>query len=117
MISARSNSYPSGKGQMELVLTAKPEENLYLKGFTGSAYVNGSWNSADETQFLEAAARESGQDPGELRDRFENRKYYLMQSATGGQGRTLSVQYVNQNETKTYLPAGFQASGTLGYRL
>ncbi|UWP57970.1 transglutaminase-like domain-containing protein [Ruminococcus gauvreauii] len=101
---SRSNSYPSGKGQMELVLTAKPEENLYLKGFTGSAYVNGSWNSADETQFLEAAARESGQDPGELRDRFENRKYYLMQSATGGQGQTLSVQYVNQNETKTYLP-------------
>ena len=116
---SRSNSYPSGKGQMELVLTAKPEENLYLKGFTGSAYVNGSWNSADETQFLEAAARESGQDPGELRDRFENRKYYPMQSATGGQGQTLSVQYVNQNETKTYLPpvSRLQEHSDTGYKV
>ncbi|MCH1981767.1 transglutaminase family protein [Ruminococcus sp. OA3] len=101
---SRSNSYPTGKDQLELVLTAKPEENLYLKGFTGGAYADGSWTSADETPFLEEAAQESGQDLQEVRDRFENGKFYLMQSAAGGQGQTLSARYVNQNRTEIYLP-------------
>lgn len=111
---SRSNSYPSGKKQLEIVMSDKPEENLYLKGFTGSNYENGSWEPADEASFFETAARESGQGLDEVRERFQNREFYLVQSEKEGQQQTLSVRYVNQSRTEVYLPPVSKLQETSG---
>lgn len=42
------NNYRTGEPQMEVTLQEKPEETLYLKGFTGGAYTGGGWEPADD---------------------------------------------------------------------
>lgn len=50
------NNYRTGETQMEAVLLEKPDDTLYLKGFTGSAYTGGKWEPADEQEIFNEMA-------------------------------------------------------------
>lgn len=42
------NNYPSGDVQIEVTVSRRPEETMYLKAFSGGDYVGGQWESADD---------------------------------------------------------------------
>lgn len=51
------NNYRTGELQMNVTLTKKPGEPLYLKGFTGGNYTGGDWEEADDTALFHEMAQ------------------------------------------------------------
>lgn len=52
----RGNNYQIGEEHLEVIVSQKPEEVLYLKGFTGAVYQNDLWEEADDEPLIEQAA-------------------------------------------------------------
>ena len=56
----RGNNHQTGKDALELWLSDKPEEDLYLRGFSGGDYIDGQWAEADESEFFTRISTERG---------------------------------------------------------
>lgn len=52
-IVSRKNNYPSGNEELEIQLSVKPDDSLYLKNYIASSYLGNQWKKADETGFYE----------------------------------------------------------------
>ncbi len=50
---SRSNLYPAGMLQMEVLTDTQPSETIYLKGFTGGSYSHGEWQPANDEVIFE----------------------------------------------------------------
>lgn len=59
---SRGNNYQTGAKQLEVYAEEKPEETLYLKGFSGDNYRQGEWSEADDDSILDEITSELGQD-------------------------------------------------------
>lgn len=59
---SRGNNYRTGLKQLEVYTEEKPEETLYLKGFSGDDYRQGKWREADDDSILDEIALELGGD-------------------------------------------------------
>lgn len=75
----RGGLYPSGREQMEVIVSGKPEEALYLKNFVGDVYENGSWKVSDREEFYESLdGQYAAQEGADARKYFENRQFYMI---------------------------------------
>lgn len=54
---SRGNNFTSGTAQLELVLSRKPKDAIYLKNYTGAQYLGDRWESADESRFFDEMDR------------------------------------------------------------
>lgn len=50
------NNYRTGETQMEVILMERPEDTIYLKGFTGGEYSEGEWAATDEQEIFHEMA-------------------------------------------------------------
>jgi transglutaminase-like putative cysteine protease len=74
------NMYPTGEEQLEVTISEKPEEDVYLKNFTGGDYLGNEWAQADESSFYGSVMNsEGGGDRGRSWARyFEERQFYYV---------------------------------------
>ena len=54
---SRGNNFASGTAQLELILSRKPNDAIYLKNYTGAQYLGDRWESADERSFFDEMDR------------------------------------------------------------
>ena len=57
---SRGNLLLSGADALEITVSRKPEQTMYLKSFTGGNYREGRWTAADETDFYRQVRLEGG---------------------------------------------------------
>lgn len=48
---SRGNNYAVGSDKLEITVSEKPDEIIYLKNFTGSNYLENEWEEADELDY------------------------------------------------------------------
>jgi transglutaminase-like putative cysteine protease len=133
----RGNLYPTGGERLELTLTEKPQEDIYLKNFIGGDYIGNEWRPADESDFYQSAA-ESGSRRIQYyfrRDFFEERQFYFImyskryagqeedrpiryEDETAGLGAALNIRSLSAESAARFIPyiSGFQDASADGDR-
>ncbi|MBR2262793.1 MAG: hypothetical protein IJ917_00360, partial [Firmicutes bacterium] len=89
---SQANCYPTDHEYLQIYADHKPKQDIYLKGFVGASYSDGTWARADETELYKALSRRFGWEESgtRLSGMFEN--MYYMQN-----------QKVNKKEEKIAL--------------
>lgn len=105
----RGNNYQRGTECVEVWLSQKPDEDLYLKGFEGGNYSEGAWAEADEERFFERLAFERGWTRwGNLIGTMYKEIYYNANSSSNPQGirnaRTVTINPLLKNVKNRYYP-------------
>lgn len=87
------NNYPSGDVQIEVTVSRRPEETMYLKAFSGGDYVGGQWESADdEALFVNMSHTLEWEEWLDwIRGLYAN-MYYVMNDQTAGEGTPEAMQ-------------------------
>ncbi|MCM1256508.1 MAG: transglutaminase-like domain-containing protein [Roseburia sp.] len=103
------NHYPAGVGHLELHISEKPVENLYLKGFGGGAYIGNGWEKAnDDALFPQMVEKLDWEHEKHLAKALYNSMYYEMNSNMDREEKaapiTLSVRHYNSYYRNTYVP-------------
>ena len=95
----------TGKVILEIDATYKPETNLYLKGFYGTNYKNGTWNQ-DDSIFAEAC-KQSGYKEDEIGAFISFMPFEIMQKAKDTQillENHYTISYQNGMGNIAYVP-------------
>ncbi len=105
----RGNNHQSGKNVMELWVSEKPNEDMYLRGFTGGEYTGGEWKYADEARFFDRISSERGWSRwGNIVDVTYKEIYYNANSASNPSskviGRRVTINPLNGNIKSRYYP-------------
>lgn len=105
----RGNNYQDGTPCLEVWLSKKPEEDLYLKGFEGGNYIGSQWEDADEGEFFERLAFERGWSRwGNLVDTMYKEIYYTANSSSNPgitlRARTVTINPLLRNVKNRYYP-------------
>lgn len=106
---SRGNNHQTGTEQLAVRSTKKPEQPVYLKGFTGGLYVGGEWQPAEDEPLLENAAQAMGWQRWltTIEGMYSN-MYYVMNSNMWMRGRPmagmLTIRHPNGNYETIYEP-------------
>lgn len=105
----RGNNHQSGRDVMELWLSEQPNEDLYLRGFTGGEYTGGKWEYANESQFFTKISSERGWSRwGSIVDVTYKEIYYNANSASNPsshvKGRRITINPLTGNIKNRYYP-------------
>ncbi len=105
----RGNNHQTGQDALELWLSDKPEEDLYLRGFSGGEYTNGQWSEADESEFFTRISTERGWSRwGNLVDTTYKEIYYNANSLSNPdvlrRGKRLTINPVTGSIKNRYYP-------------
>ncbi len=106
---SRGNNHQSGRDVMELWLSEKPNEDMYLRGFTGGEYLGGEWRYADESDFFTKISSERGWSRwGNIVDTVYKEIYYNANSASNPsahvRGRRITINPLTGNIKSRYYP-------------
>lgn len=106
---SRGNNYQSGTPRLEVRVSQRPQETIYLKGFEGGAYENGQWLAAEEDSVEERTAEILGwQERGSSVRAMLNSMYFFMNSSTNPEapeeGRLLTIRYLSGDYSVYYSP-------------
>lgn len=72
------NNYRTGVRVFEIYSDQKPEETMYLRGFSGGTYADGEWEAADDEALLEEVAVKIGwQDWFNMVEAMYNSMYFV----------------------------------------
>lgn len=102
------NNYRTGEPQMEVTLQEKPEETLYLKGFTGGAYTGGGWEPADDGAIFHEMSAALGWEGWEswISGQFSS-LYYAMNMISSEEGlppRYLFIRHIDESYETLFMP-------------
>lgn len=105
----RGNNHQTGKDALELWLSDKPEEDLYLRGFSGGDYIDGQWTEADESDFFTRISTERGWSRwGNLVDTTYKEIYYNANSISNPdvlrRGKRLTINPITGGIKNRYYP-------------
>lgn len=105
----RGNNHQTGRDALELWLSAKPEEDLYLRGFSGGEYKDGQWEEADESAFFTQISTERGWSRwGNLVDTTYKEIFYNANSISDPdvlrRGRRITINPVTGGIKNRYYP-------------
>ncbi len=105
----RGNNHQTGKDALELWLSDKPEEDLYLRGFSGGDYIDGQWAEADESEFFTRISTERGWSRwGNLVDTTYKEIYYNANSISDPdvlrKGKRLTINPITGGVKNRYYP-------------
>lgn len=77
---SRGNHYSSGSAQIEISLSEKPADRIYLKSFTGGVYRGDEWAEAEEKDYIPTWTSPQEEEPMSLSPAyFEWRQFELIQ--------------------------------------
>lgn len=118
-IVSRGNNYRTGEGQIEVTVSERPEETLYLKGFTGGEYSEGSWDMAEEEEiFHDMAVALDWEEWESWISAINQYLYFSMNHASSGQEpRVLDIRHLSGGYDVIYVPyySSFFNEQTQGY--
>lgn len=105
----RGNNYQRGTPCVELWLSKKPEEDIYLKGFEGGNYKGGKWEEADESELFDRLAFERGWPRWStyISNMYKEVYYAANSSSNPGitlRARTVTINPLLQNVKNRYYP-------------
>lgn len=102
------NNYRTGETQLEVTLLEQPEDTLYLKGFTGGAYVGGTWEPADDAElFHEMAVLLDWEEWESWIGRMYGSLYFAMNEISSeepSEPRTVFIRHANGVYETLYAP-------------
>ncbi len=115
------NNYRTGTVQLEVTVSARPDDVLYLKGFTGDTYTGGEWQELDEYQLFTRMAETLHWEQWEswIRGMLYSMYYVLGQTGAEEGQEPLVVDittHVSQDYRRYYMPYNGQWTNQRGGR-
>ncbi|MCI8371232.1 MAG: hypothetical protein HFI75_02340 [Lachnospiraceae bacterium] len=104
---SRGNNYKTNTAQLELVISEKPKENIYLRGFSGGDYIGGSWTAANDKELFQNMSSKLGwKDWYEEIDEMYESMYFFINNEMELpiEYNTLSIQHSSGNYRTIYVP-------------
>lgn len=101
------NNYATGTDQLQVTVSRRPTETLYLKGFTGGDYVGGDWLPADDEQvYIDMDQVLHWREWASMIGGMYSSMYYVLNRTTQTETEPviMAVQHVNQDYRTLYTP-------------
>lgn len=106
---SRFNNYQTDTEQLTVQITREPTENIYLRGFVGGSYSEGTWNPSDDNTILNKIQTESEASWGILGiNNMYSNMYFTMNSNTLDASiptpTSMFISYSNLDGKNYYVP-------------